>query len=284
MFKNVEFTGFSIDTRLIKKDNLFLAIKGKKNDGNQFINEALKKKAGCIITSSKIKKKNRKIIKVRDTISFLNHFAKLKRKKSFAKIIAITGSAGKTSLKNLITNLLQNSGKTYSSPKSYNNHFGVPVSLSNLSSDNKFGVFEVGMSKGGEIKRLTKLIQPDIGIITNIGEAHIENFKNIHEIAKAKSEIIENIKSGGTVVLNKDDKFFNYLYKKAKKYNLKIITFGLHKKSDVSLKKILKKENRSKIFVNMNNQTIDFDIKDLNINNILSSLAVLKNLKLMFSV
>ena len=285
VFKNVEFTGFSIDTRLIKKDNLFLAIKGKKNDGNQFINEALKKKAGCIITSSKIKKKNRKIIKVRDTISFLNHFAKLKRKKSFAKIIAITGSAGKTSLKNLITNLLQNSGKTYSSPKSYNNHFGVPVSLSNLSSDNKFGVFEVGMSKGGEIKRLTKLIQPDIGIITNIGEAHIENFKNIHEIAKAKSEIIENIKSGGTVVLNKDDKFFNYLYKKAKKYNLKIITFGLHKKSDVSLKKILKKENRSKIFVNMNNQTINFDIKDLNINNILSSLAVLKELKIdVFSI
>ena len=141
------------------------------------------------------------------------------------------------------------------------------------------------MSKGGEIKRLTKLIQPDIGIITNIGEAHIENFKNIHEIAKAKSEIIENIKSGGAVVLNKDDKFFNYLYKKAKKYNLKIITFGLHKKSDVSLKKILKKENRSKIFVNMNNQTINFDIKDLNINNILSSLAVLKELKIdVFSI
>ena len=192
--KKVEFIGLSIDTRSLKKNNLFLAIKGKKNDGNKFIYEAFKKKAGCVITSSKIQKKNKKIIKVKNTISFLSHFAKLKRKKSFASIIAITGSAGKTSLKNLIKNLLQNFGKTYSSPKSYNNHFGVPLSLSNLSFDNKFGVFEVGMSKGGEIKRLTNLIKPHIGIITNIGEAHIENFKNIHEIAKAKSEIIENIK------------------------------------------------------------------------------------------
>ena len=278
--KKVEFIGLSIDTRSLKKNNLFLAIKGKKNDGNKFIYEAFKKKAGCVITSSKIQKKNKKIIKVKNTISFLSHFAKLKRKKSFANIIAITGSAGKTSLKNLITNLLQNFGKTYSSPKSYNNHFGVPVSLSNLSFDDKFGVFEVGMSKSGEIKRLTKLIKPHIGIITNIGEAHIENFKNIHEIAKAKSEIIENIKSGGTVVLNRDDKFFNYLYKKAKKYKLNISTFGLHKNSDIFLKKIVKKENKSKIFVNMNNQTIDFEIKDLNVYNVLSSLAVLKELKI----
>ncbi len=278
--KKVEFIGLSIDTRSLKKNNLFLAIKGKKNDGNKFIYEAFKKKAGCVITSSKIQKKNKKIIKVKNTISFLSHFAKLKRKKSFANIIAITGSAGKTSLKNLITNLLQNFGKTYSSPKSYNNHFGVPVSLSNLSFDDKFGVFEVGMSKSGEIKRLTKLIKPHIGIITNIGEAHIENFKNIHEIAKAKSEIIENIKSGGTVVLNRDDKFFNYLHKKAKKYKLNISTFGLHKNSDIFLKKIVKKENKSKIFVNMNNQTIDFEIKDLNVYNVLSSLAVLKELKI----
>ena len=141
---------------------------------------------------------------------------KLKREYSSAKIIAITGSAGKTSLKNLTKELLQNFGKTYSSPKSFNNHLGVPISLSNLSVDDKFGVFEVGMSKAGEIKNLTKLIKPHIGVITNIGEAHLENFKNIRGIAKAKSEIIENIKSGGTIILNRDDKFFNFLVKKQK--------------------------------------------------------------------
>ena len=231
------FTGVSIDSRSIKKGNLFLTIKGKKNNGNKFIHDALKKGAGCVVTSSSIKNKNKKIFKVKNTISFLNNFAKLKRDNSSAKIIAITGSAGKTSLKNLVRDILQNFGKTYSSPKSFNNHFGVPVSLSNLSFDDKFGVFEVGMSRAGEIKKLSKLINPHIGIITNIGEAHMENFNNINGIAKAKSEIIENIESGGTIILNRDDKFFYYLFNKAKAYKLKTITFGLHKNSDIYLKK-----------------------------------------------
>ena len=119
-------------------------------------------------------------------------------------------------MKNLIKDLLKNFGKTHSSPKSFNNHLGVPISLSNLSYEDKFGVFEVGMSKTGEIKNLTKLIKPHIGVITNIGEAHMENFRNIYGIAKAKSEIIRTYKSGGTMILNRDDKFFNYLSKKAK--------------------------------------------------------------------
>ena len=155
---------------------------------------------------------------------------KLKREYSLAKIIAITGSAGKTSLKFLLKDLLQNFGKAFSSPKSFNNYLGVPISLSNLSQDDKFGVFEVGMSKAGEIRNLTKLIRPHIGVITNIGEAHLENFKNINGIAKAKSEIIENIKTGGTVILNRDDKFFKYLFTKAKKYKLKVLHSELTKK------------------------------------------------------
>ena len=121
------------------------------------------------------------------------------------------------------------------------------------------------MSKGGEIRNLTKLIQPHIGIITNIGEAHLENFKNINGIAKAKSEMIENIKKGGTIILNRDDKFFNYLFKKANSYNLKIVTFGKHRKSNVRLKKIIKKNNLFKIFVKINNQIQNFKIKHINI-------------------
>ena len=179
----------------------------------------------------------------------------------------------------MIRDLLQNFGKTYSSPKSFNNHLGVPISLSNLSFEDKYGVFEVGMSKAGEIKNLTKLIKPHIGVITNIGEAHLENFKNINGIAKAKSEIIENIKTGGTIILNRDDKFFNYLFKKSRAYKLKILTFGLDKKSDICLKKVIKKGFISKLFIKINNQSLDLKIRDLNIYNILSSLAVLKELK-----
>ncbi len=278
--KLVNFNGLSADSRSIKKDNLFLAIKGKKRDGNKYINIALTKGAGCIISSKISKKNNKKIIKVKNSILFLNSFAKLKRKLSLAKIIAVTGSAGKTSLKNLLKDLLQNFNKTYSSPKSFNNHLGVPISLSNLSFDDKFGVFEVGMSRAGEIKNLTKLIKPHIGVITNIGEAHIENFRNIHGVAEAKSEIIENIIKGGTIILNRDDKFFNFLSKKAKSYKLNIFTFGYHKESDVRIKRVIKKNNASKIFINIDNQITYLKIRDLNIYNVLASIAVLKVLQI----
>ena len=273
------FNGLSTDTRSINKDNLFLAIRGKKNNGNNFINYALKKGASCVVSDS-LKKNGKKIIKVKNSITFLNSFAKFKRKNSSANIIAITGSAGKTSLKNLLGQLLQKFGKTYFSPKSFNNYLGVPISLSNLKSYDKFGVFEVGMSKAGEIKNLTKLIKPHIGIITNIGEAHLENFKNMKGIAKAKSEIIENIQSGGTIILNRDDKFFSDLSKKAKLYNLKIITFGKHKSSDILLKKIIKKDKKIKINVKIYNRSMNFDLGDVNIHNVLATLAVLDDLKL----
>ena len=158
----------------------------------------------------------------------------------------------------------------------------MPVSLSNLSYNDKFAVFEVGMSKFGEIRKLTNLIKPHLGVITNIGEAHIENFKNIRGIAKAKSEIIENIETGGTIVLNRDDKFFNYLFKKARSYNLNILSFGKHIKSDIRLIKIIKGKVLSKIYININKQIISFRYKDLNVYNILASLCVLKALKINF--
>ena len=277
---DTNFNGLSIDSRSIKKNNLFLAIKGKKNDGNNFIKDAIKNGASCVISEATTKKSKIKILKVKNSISFLNNFAKLKRERSQAKIIAITGSAGKTSLKNLIKNLLKKFGNTYSSPKSFNNHYGVPISLSNLRCENKFGVFEVGMSKAGEIRNLTKLIKPQIGIITNIGEAHIENFRNVKGIANAKSEIIENIHTGGIIILNRDDKFFNFLYNKAKLYKLKIVTFGKNKKSDICLKSLKKKNHGSIISVNVKDKRIDLKVKDLNIYNILAALAVLKELNI----
>ena len=213
----------------------------------------------------------------------MNKFAELKREHTLAKIISVTGSAGKTSLKELLKNLLTSVGSTYASPKSFNNHLGVPLSLCNLSLNNKFGILEVGMSNSGEIRKLSKLIKPHIGVITNIGEAHIENFKSINEIAEAKSEIIENILPGGTMILNRDDSFYDFLFRKAKSFNLKVISFGKHYKSDIRLKKIIKRNNNSsKILIVKNNQTIGFEIKDLNIYNVLASIAILEDLKIDF--
>ena len=277
--KSINFNGLSIDSRTIKKGNLFLAIKGNKNNGHKFIKEAFRKGAGCVVSAQTYDKKHKKIFKVKNSISFLNHFANLKRDFTSAKIIAVTGSAGKTSLKNLLKDLLQNFGRTHFSPKSYNNHLGVPISLSNLSSDDRFGVFEVGMNRPGEIRNLTRKIKPHIGVITNIGEAHLENFKNINGIAKAKSEIMENIKLRGTIILNRDDIFFNYLSQKALSLKLKILTFGKHKKSHIRLKKIEKRGKLSVMHIEFNNQILRLKIRDLNVYNVLSSIAVLKELK-----
>ena len=164
----------------------------------------------------KVKNIERKKIIYKNPITFLNKFAKLKRENVRAKIIAITGSAGKTSLKDMLEKILNNNGKTHASLKSFNNHYGVPLSMSNISEDHEFGIFEVGMSKAGEINKLTKLVIPNIAIITNVAEAHIENFKNIKGIAKEKGEIIENISKFGTIILNRDDKFYNFLKIKLK--------------------------------------------------------------------
>ncbi len=283
IFKNkklYKFDRLGIDSREIKKDNLFLAIKGKNNDGNQFISKAIKKGATYVLSSKNHKKNKKKIIKIDNSITFLNKFAKLKREYCNAKILAITGSAGKTSLKNMLNILLQKYSCTYSSPKSFNNHYGVPVSLSNLNLKHQFGIFEVGMSKAGEINVLSKMIKPNLAIITNIAEAHIENFKNIRGIAKAKSEIIANIQDNGAVILNRDDKFFNYLNEKAKSKNIKVITFGKSQRSDVRLIKTRQKGELRKIIVSVKGLILELKIRNINIYNILASLAVLKEFDL----
>ena len=179
-----------------------------------------------------------------------------------------------------MSDLLQNFGETLRSPKSYNNRYGVPLSLSQLNVNHKYGVFEIGMSKAGEIKALSKLVRPKIAIITNVGEAHIENFNSLKGIADAKGEIIENIDKNGTIILNRDDKYFNYLAKKAKSKKIKIISFGISKKSDVHPILISKSKTGDILKIKVKDQILRVKNKSINIHNILSSLALLKELNL----
>ena len=130
--------------------------------------------------------------------------------------------------------------QTSYSKKSFNNKYGVPISLFNINKEDKIGIFEVGMDKKGEIDFLTKKIMPNIGVITNISYAHIKNFKNLWGVAQAKSEIINNIAKDGYIILNADDNFFSFFKSKSIKKKLKILTFGVKKKSDVNLIKIKK--------------------------------------------
>jgi murE/murF fusion protein len=241
----------SINSKEIKKNNVFFAIKGKNKDGNLFVKEAFSNGASLAIVNNQ-KKTNKKII-VKDTLKFLTEASTILRENVSSKIISITGSCGKTSLKELVGRSLNKISQTTYSPKSFNNKFGVPLSLFNLKKNDAFGIFEIGMDKKGEIDYLSKIIKPDVGVITNISYAHIQNFKNINQIALAKSEIIKNIKDDGYLILNKDDKFYNFHKKIGLKRNLKVFSFSLNnKKATINLISISKEKFKYKIWVNIN--------------------------------
>ena len=260
----------SINSKEVKKNNIFFAIKGKKKDGNIFVEEAFINGASLAIVNNQ--KKSKKKIVVKNTLKFLTDASSILRNNLSSKIISITGSCGKTSLKEMVGRSLNKISQVTYSPKSFNNKFGVPLSLFNLKKNDDFGIFEIGMNKKGEIDYLSKIIKPDVGVITNISYAHIKNFENIYQIALAKSEIIKNIKDGGYLVLNKDDKFYNFQKKIGLKKNLKILSFSLNNKSaTVNLDSISKKKSKYIVSININkikkyfyfNSSFENDIKNL---------------------
>ncbi|MDB4193277.1 UDP-N-acetylmuramoyl-L-alanyl-D-glutamate--2,6-diaminopimelate ligase [Candidatus Pelagibacter sp.] len=247
----IKIKNASINSKEVKKDNIFFAIKGKNKNGNLFVKEALAKGASLAIVNNQ--KKSKEKIVVKDTLKFLTKVSSTLRENLSSKIIAITGSCGKTSLKELTGRSLNKISRATYSPKSFNNKFGVPLSLFNIKQNDEFGIFEIGMDKKGEIDNLSKIIKPDVGVITNISYAHIKNFKNINQIALAKSEIIKNIKDGGYLILNKDDKFYNFHKKIGLKRNLKILSFSLKNKSATTyLDSISKEKSKYKISININ--------------------------------
>ena len=287
-FKNINYSGVSINSKSVKKNNLFFAIKGKNLDGHNFVKEAINKGAIKCVVSNKLNNViDNKIIEVKNTFSSLNDLANETRAKTSAKIIGITGSVGKTTLKHLVSFALKNYGKVYHSPHSYNNKFGVPLSVSNLKSNIDYGVFEIGMDKKGEINNLSKIVKPEVAIITNISEAHLKNFNKLKDIAKAKAEIIDNILEDGNIVLNKDDRFFNFLYDKANKKGLKITSFSFNKKADVFLSSFLKIKNYYRLKIIVKKKIFYFNIKHFTesfVNNILSCISILSILNLNLNI
>ena len=260
--RNINYNGVSINSKTIKKNNLFFAIQGKNNDGHNFVREAIKKGAiKAIVSKKKIQIPKNKIIKVKNTFSSLNNLAKVTRDNTNAKIIGITGSVGKTTLKNLVSFSLKNYGKVYHSPHSYNNRFGVPLSISNLKKNTDYGVFEIGMDKKGEIDNLSKITKPEIAVITNISGAHFKNFNTLKDIAKAKGEIINNITKGGDIILNKDSNFFSFFSDKAKKAKINITSFSIKKKSDIFLISVKKIKKYFRLKVNVKKKEFYFFTK-----------------------
>ena len=277
--KNTLINFASINSKKINRKSIFIGVKGKNFDGNLFANDAFQN--GALLSLSNKKYKNSKIVFNKHPLIFFNHISSTYRKSLNANNIAITGSAGKTSVKELTGFCLNKLSKTYFSKNSYNNKFGVPLSIFNAPEKVKFVVLEVGMDKKGEIDYLTKLINPNLGLITNISYAHIENFKNLNQVAQAKGEIIKNIIPGGAMVINRDDKYYATFFKEAKKQKLKITSFSEKNKSaSVVFAHQKKIKNKYLITFKINRKNKSFLIsKELSNyrQNILATLSVIIN-------
>ena len=233
-------TGLEFDSRKVKKGSIFFAFSGKKLDGHNFIGDAIKLGAVAVIVHNSFmsEKYNDKLIKVNDVYKSLLLLASYARKRINKKcnIIAITGSAGKTSTKEIIKSGLNNIGKTYANPDSYNNHVGVPYSLANMNRSTEFGIFEIGMNNANEIRKLSKLVKPNIVIITNVSEAHIGNFKSIKDVIKAKAEIFEGLIGDGNILINRDFEYYNEIMAYSKNIkNVNILTYGLNNLANICL-------------------------------------------------
>ncbi len=286
---SITFEKAKINSKEVGKNDVFFAIKGKKNDGNKFVLQSFKRKASLAIVNKIQNGLNiRRQIKVKNTLSFLTEVSKIFRKNIDTNIIAVTGSCGKTTLKELLGNVLNKISKVSISPKSYNNKFGVPLSLLNIRQNDEYGILEIGMDKKGEIDYLSNIVEPDVGVITNINYAHAKNFKDIKQIALAKSEIIKNIRPNGFIVLNADDSFFKLHQKIAKGKNLNIISFGIKsEKANIKLISLKPLKNKFQITIWLNNKVKNFlmpnDFQN-NIYNTLSALAVISIYKNIFEL
>ena len=219
---------FSTDTRSIKGGELFLALKGPNFDGHNFVETALEKGAVACLVQDKVNAKN--VVLTKDTHQALGLLAKAWRKEFKNPVIAITGSNGKTTVKEMITSIINQTQSVMATHGNLNNDIGVPLTLFRLNDSHDAAVIEMGANHLNEIKYLTNLALPDIAIITNVGTAHLEGFGGIENTAKAKAEIFLGLTKSGTAIINADDDFYSYFKGMTTEYN--VLSFGLEGKED----------------------------------------------------
>ena len=224
-----EATGISIDTRTLKPGDLFVALKGDARDGHEFVPAALKARASAALVSRKQPglDSDASLLTVANTLRGLEDLARASRARTHAKIAGVTGSAGKTTTKEMLRLALGANGATHASAASYNNHWGVPLSLASMPREAQFGVFEIGMNHFGEVRALVGFVKPHVALITTIAPAHIEFFGTCDAIADAKSEIFEGIVPGGAALIPADSPYVERLKARARQAGVsRILSFG----------------------------------------------------------
>lgn len=229
-------TGISIDTRTLKIGDLFVALKDQR-DGHDFVSAAFRAGAAAALVSDSYERRSDDgvLFQVPDTLTGLVQLGSAARERlaSDARIIAVTGSAGKTGTKEMLRACLAKLGNTHASEKSYNNHWGVPLTLARMPRETRYGVFEIGMNHAGEIRPLTKMVRPHAAIVTTVEAVHLEHFPSVEAIADAKGEIFEGLVPGGVAIIKYDNPYAARLGAIAERLGARVMTFGFDTAADV---------------------------------------------------
>ena len=259
-------SGISIDSRDLKGGEAFFAIKGDRVDGHDFANVAAANGAALLVVSeAKLPALGRittPLIVVSDVLEAMEKLGHAARQRTSARIIAVTGSVGKTTTKEMLRQVLSACGSVHYSPASFNNHWGVPLTLARLPENADFGVFEIGMNHADEIRPLVRMVEPHIAIITTIAAAHLGNFRDIEEIAAAKAEIFEGVVAGGHVLLNRDNSQFDYLETVATACRIaNIHSFGVSAKADFRLVDYQSEGDSATFWAVIGGRTVEVNLK-----------------------
>ena len=274
----VDVSGLSIDTRTIAKGEAFFAIKGGSRDGHEFVEAALKAGGGLAVVARAQAGRfaDAPLLIVDDVLEALRDLARAARARTKAKVIAVTGSVGKTGTKEALRLALSTDGETHASAASYNNHWGVPLSLARCPQGTKYAVFEIGMNHAGEITPLTKLVRPHVAIVTTVEPVHLEFFGTVEKIADAKAEIFLGVEPGGTAVLNRDNAQFSRLEAAAKAAKVsRIVSFGDNAKADTQLLRVSLQADSSTVEARVLGTPITYKLGAPGRHIVLNSLGVL---------
>ncbi|HZQ22879.1 MAG TPA: UDP-N-acetylmuramoyl-tripeptide--D-alanyl-D-alanine ligase [Terriglobales bacterium] len=236
--RNAVAEGYSIDTRTLLPGELFFAVKGERLDGHDFVAQALQNQAiAAVVRRDQVSRfpRLKKLIAVDDTLSGLQNLATAVRRMWGKPLIGVTGSVGKTTTKEAIAHVLASRYRVLKSEGNFNNHFGLPLMLLKLQPEQEIAVIEMGMSRAGEIAALAKIAQPQTGVVTSVAPVHLEFFKSIADIARAKYELIAGLPAGGTAVLNADDAYVSQF---GRDFRGRVVMYGLKSTADVRAENI----------------------------------------------
>ncbi|WP_457585648.1 UDP-N-acetylmuramoylalanyl-D-glutamyl-2,6-diaminopimelate--D-alanyl-D-alanine ligase [Ensifer canadensis] len=258
-------SGISIDSRSVGKGEAFFAIKGDRVDGHDYAGLALANGAALLVVSEgklpALGRLSASMIVVDDVLEAMIRLGCAARDRSAAKIIAVTGSVGKTTTKEMLRHVLVPQGRVHASVASFNNHWGVPLTLARMPEATDFGIFEIGMNHPDEIRPLTKMVRPHVAIVTSIAAAHLGNFESLDQIAEAKAEIFEGVVNGGHAVINHDSAQYKLLEKAAGTAGVSYIhSFGVNPKAEFRLVEFAGAADGSVLWAALGGRTMEITI------------------------